>query len=49
MWESTEWDFQAYGRPLTLVSLFNYIGQLLNSLDDDWPVVVENLSKARIN
>ena len=30
-----------------VVSEFNYIGRVLTALDDDWPVLVVNLSKAQ--
>ena len=41
------WDFWEYGQPLTLVSSSKYIGRVLTALDNDWLVVVGNLSKAR--
>ena len=39
--------FQAYGRPLDLVSDFKYLGRVVTSSDDNCPEVVGNLSKAR--
>ena len=42
----TEQSFWAYVLPLTLVSLFNYLGHIVMALDDDWPVLVGNLKKA---
>ena len=42
-WESTEWAFQAYVEPIKKVSAFTYMGRVLTSNDDDWPVVVGNL------
>ena len=44
---STEWYFQAYVHPLTLVPLFKYFGRILTASDDDCPAVMENLSKAQ--
>ena len=40
-------DFQAYGIPLEAVLEFKYLGMVLTDSDDDWPVVVGNLRKAR--
>ena len=37
----------AYGLPINPVSFFKYIGIILSSLDDYWPVVVRNLRRAR--
>ena len=44
---SKEVDFQAYGRPLVLVSYFKYLGRVLTAPDDNCPVVVGDLMKAR--
>ena len=44
---STEKDFQAYGWPLTSVSLYKYLAKITLALNDDWPVVAGNLMKAR--
>ena len=41
---STRWDFQAYGHPLTSVSLFKYLFQVLIALYYDWLTVVGNFS-----
>ena len=40
--------FQAYGRPLYMVTVFKYLGRVLNALYDDCPEVVKNLYKNRI-
>ena len=40
-------DFEAYGRPLVAVSEFKYLARVLKDSDDNWPVVVGNLRKAR--
>lgn len=40
-----ETAFQVYGPPLTLVSSFKYLGQVLTAPDNDWSAVVENLRK----
>ena len=45
MRESAERDFQDYGRLLTMVILFKYLGRVLMAVIDDWPEVVENLRK----
>ena len=42
-------DFQAYSRPLTLVTSFKYLGQVLTASDNDWTGVVDNLRKAQFN
>ena len=47
MQESAERDFQDYGRTLETVTSFKYMGRVLTEVDDDWPVVVENLNKSR--
>ena len=39
--------FSAYGRPLEMVPFFKYLGRVLLAADDDWPAVIQNLSKAR--
>ena len=43
---STAVDFQAYGRPLETMWEFKYLGRMLKALDDDWPAVAVNMSKA---
>ena len=40
-------SFQAYGRPLGMVTSFKYLGRVLSALDGEWPVVVANIWKAR--
>ena len=44
---STERAFQAYGRPLNLVTSFKYLVWILTALENDWPVVVGNLRNSR--
>ena len=44
---STEWDFQAYSRPLNSVTYFNYLDQILLASADNWRSVMGNLGKAR--
>ena len=39
--------FKSCGQPLTMVSSFIYLDWTLTARDDDWPVVVGNLQKAR--
>ena len=41
--ESAARAFQAYGRPIEMVTSFKYLGWVLMSLDDDWLEVVGNL------
>ena len=43
----TETVFWAYGRPLTIVAAFKYLGRILPSTYNNWTVVVSNLRKAR--
>ena len=43
----TEVEFQAYGRCLVAMSEFNYLGQVLTALDEEWEEVVENLRNVR--
>ena len=38
------WD---YNRPLENTTTFKYLGQILTSMGNGWPVVVVNLRKAR--
>ena len=47
MQEIAERAFQAYGRPLVIVTLFKYLGRLLTAVDDNFLVVVGNLRKAQ--
>ena len=37
----------AYGTPIAPVTSLKYIGRVLLAADNDWPVVVRNLRKAR--
>ena len=39
--------FRAYGRTLDMVPSFNYLGRVLLAEDDDWMVVIQNMTKAR--
>ena len=45
--ESTEMDFEAYGKPLEAVPSFKYLGRIMTAGDDDWPAVAGNLVKAQ--
>ena len=45
--ENSERAFEAYGAPIESVLEFKYLGRILAATDNDWPAVVENLSKAR--
>ena len=45
MQEITERYFGVYGLPLTLAPYFKYHGQIITTLDDDWPELVINLRK----
>ena len=47
MRESTETDFEAYGKQLEAVPSFKYLGRILTEVDDDWPAVVGNPGKAQ--
>ena len=47
MHESTAVAFQDYRRPLEMVTTFQYRGRVITASDDDWPVVVDKLWKAR--
>ena len=40
-------DFTAYGIPLPPVISFKFLGRVIFSDDNDWPMVVRNLRKAR--
>ena len=44
--ESTERAFQAYGKPLGTVTLFNYLIRVMTAGGDDWMAVASNLRKA---
>ena len=43
----TDREFSAYGRPLDMVTSFQYLGRVISGADNNWPVVVRNLSWAR--
>ena len=47
MREITERDFEAYGKLLENLTAFKYLGPVMTAGDDDWPVLVGNLSKSR--
>ena len=40
--------FSAYGRTLEMVLYFKYMRRVLSEANDDWPVVIRNLTKARL-
>ena len=44
--ESTERDFEAYRKPIEVVYIFKYLGQIMTAGDDDWTAVAGNLVKA---
>ena len=44
---ATERAFHAYGKRIQSVMEFCYLGRILTSTDDDWPVVARHLRKAR--
>ena len=39
--------FQAYGRPLDMITSFKYLGRVLTNLGGDWLAVVGDLRKAQ--
>ena len=45
--EVTARSFKSYGRPLEMVTSFKYLGRVISEADENWPVVVKNLSHAR--
>ena len=47
MRESTERAFEAYEETLENVTEFKYLGQVMTAVDDDWPVVLGKICKAR--
>ena len=47
MRESTVRVFQAYGRPLNLVTSFNYLSRIIKALVHAWLELVGNLRKVR--
>ena len=44
---ATERAFNAYRKRVKSVKEFRYLGRILTSTDDDWPVVARNLQRAR--
>ena len=38
--------FSTYGRTLEMIPPFKYLGRVLLTADDDWPVVIRNMTKA---
>ena len=46
-WAVTSREFSAYRIPLEMVFFIKYLGIVLSAADDDWPVVIRNLTKAR--
>ena len=47
MRDNSEQAFEAYGAPIESVMEFRYLGRILMETDDNWPVVVGNLRKAK--
>ena len=45
--DSTEWSFEAYGKPLETVSTFKYLVRVMTAGDENWPAVAGNLVKAQ--
>ena len=45
--ENSERAFAAYVAPIERVTEFKYPGRIMTATDNDWPVVVRNLGKAR--
>ena len=43
----SEMALTAYGKPLTEVYSFKYLGRILPALDKDWPSVISNTRNAR--
>ena len=43
----TSREFSAYGRTLDMVPYFKYLGRILLAEDDDWIVVIQNMTKSR--
>ena len=43
----TDMAITAYGVPLAPVTSFKYLGRFIVAEDDNWPVVVHNLWRAR--
>ena len=42
--EVTARAFSSYGSPLEMLTSFNYLGRVISEADNDWTVVVSNLS-----
>ena len=47
MRDNSEQAFEAYGAPIESVMEFRYLGRILMETDDNWPVVVGNIMKAK--
>ena len=45
--EETSREFSAYRRTLEMVLSFKYLGRVILVLDDEWPALIQNLTKAR--
>ena len=45
--EVTSRAFSAYERPLEMVLFFKYLVRVLSMADNEWPEVIQNLSKAQ--
>ena len=45
--ESTDMDFEVYGKQLQTATSFKYLGRIMTTGDDNWPAVVGNLGKAQ--
>ena len=45
--EFTVRAFNAYGRPLEMVTSFKYLGRVISETEDDWLAVVRNLDWAK--
>ena len=43
----TSREFNAYGRPLAIVTSFQYLGRVISESDYDWPLVLNNFSRER--
>ena len=43
---SKEWAFRVYYHPLTSVFSFKYLGRIIMVLENDWPMVVDNLRRS---
>ena len=45
--ESTDMDFEVYGKHIESVPRFTYLGRVMTAGDDNWLAVAGNLAKAR--